>query len=328
MQLIDAIQYVGSGLTLISFIVSVVALTYQRKLKSEEAKLSSAPESERVVAAQIAAEYIHIDLIEIPPSERANIVFEQLRIKSQRQWQFFISFVVISFIIGAGTLTAIALDPDDPNPGPMPRETSDNGWAWVGYLDQATLNTWATGPFFEIESYSGSPNRPYPVRVGDVIRLRKDLPQVIAGYSSSGRENVLKPPPELTTVINPDRDYTGYTYKKDDTFLVLDVQVWSIPDKDAVVWLRLTHGDPDTDRREPPQPSVNTTVEYQVCIGEHERECGQHNVHLSCSENVEAWAAKQCQSLAGEVAAVSRFSVKPGNKCGYNKYTVLCSVTR
>ncbi|MER9495678.1 hypothetical protein [Mesorhizobium sp. M0006] len=333
MALFDAIKYVGSGLTLIAFIVAALTYAYQQKLKSREKKLLAVPAKDRLAAASDAAEYIRIDLAKIPPNDRAKIVLEQLALKAQQQRQYFIGFMFLALLIGIGTIVAtMSLPPTKPLIGEGARS---GGWAYVGYLDKSK-KVWAVGPFVNIASYSGSPDRTYPIRIGDVVRPRKNLPQVIVGYASTGTANDQKAPPSLTNTIDPKRDYTGSLYLSTNTYLVNDVQVWSNPDADSVVWLSLTSGDPDPERTQPPKaedppkpPSTTTTVTYQVCTGEYERNCGgPHSAYLYCDVSVEAWAAKQCQSLAGEVQAVAKVSVHGGNKCGYGMFTVICSVTK
>jgi hypothetical protein len=341
----EAIQYIGTGLTLIAFVVAVAAFAYQHSLSSKERQLRSIPAKDRLAAAQTAADYIKVDLTDIPQNQRANIVMETLRLKAQRQLQFFIGFVVLAFLMGIGTLVAMTFPPSLPPAAtettPTPRSTAaTNGWAWAGYLDKDDPHIWSVGPFVDIESYSGSSDRPFPIRTGDVVRPKKDIPQVIVGYKSIGTENVLHAPPGLTDVINPDRDYTGLQYEATKTYLVNDVQVWGSTGMDPVMWLRLTPGDPDRTRTEQPkaavigQPAnqpespVSTTVSYRVCIGENERECEQHNVFLGCGSDIQGWAAMQCRALGRAARAVDRMSSREGNMCGYAVFNVECTVTQ
>jgi pimeloyl-ACP methyl ester carboxylesterase len=129
-------------------------------------------------------------------------------------------------------------------PPPIPVPPPDNGWAWVGYLDPANPQLWATGPFVEVIQVSEAADRPYPIRTGDIVRPLKELDQVIVDWATKKAENVLIPPPKLTFAIDPEDDFTGKKLMPSSTFLVMDVQVWRAGNGDPVVWLRLVPGEP------------------------------------------------------------------------------------
>jgi hypothetical protein len=115
----------------------------------------------------------------------------------------------------------------------------DNGWLFAGYLDAGSARLWASAPRAKVVRKSGAPDRPYPIRKGDVVTPTSARPQVIVGFRTSGTENVLTPPPQLVEVISAERDYTGRMLKPGELFEVADVEVSSVPGSDWSVWLRL-----------------------------------------------------------------------------------------
>jgi hypothetical protein len=63
-----------------------------------------------------------------------------------------------------------------------------------------------------------------------------------------------------------------------------------------------------------------TTVQYKLCLGEYERNCGfEHDVYLYCYTDVDAWAKGQC--IRHTASAIGSHD---GNKCGYTNVSVVC----
>lgn len=157
------------------------------------------------------------------------------------------TIIVAAMAVGAAGTFYKAL-PDDWKPclrclvenGDPYRGLPENGWIHAGYLDKEDIRIWSQGPNVEIIKMSGSPTRPYPIRIGDIVRPLAPLPQVIVGYSTTGSLNVLTAPPELVSEINPKRDYTGRRLRTTGTYMVHDVSLANYPGHDYVVWLRVT----------------------------------------------------------------------------------------
>ena len=341
MEIFTAVQYVGTALTLVAFLAAVAAFAFQQQLKSRADGLLAVPEADRLRATQDTAEYIHVDLNQIPLSDRTKVVIEQLRLKAQRQWQVFMGFMFLTAVIGAATILLVVLRPAQVQAVSVP--PPDNGWVWAGYLSRSDAKVWASGPFVDIASYSGATDRPYPIREGDVIRPKKDLPQVIIGWASTQADNVLSAPPKLTHDIDPARDYTGKLLTSTMTYLVMDVAVGGDPGQDLAVWLRVIPGSPDPAHPTLPQapaaappaapattsPTLapqNTSTTLRLCQGEYENACGPHDGYQYCYEDPNKWAASTCQTLGGKALGVARVSSRGGNKCGYDLFTVVCSI--
>ena len=114
-----------------------------------------------------------------------------------------------------------------------------NGWAYVGMLDKADNNVWASTPKIEVVHQSGASDRVYPVRIGDRVRIKKAIPQVIVDFKGLKDQNVLVKPTTLRGAIDPARDYTGLSYPVDAEYEVMDLDVNGYPGQDRVMWLRL-----------------------------------------------------------------------------------------
>lgn len=67
-------------------------------------------------------------------------------------------------------------------------------------------------------------------------------------------------------------------------------------------------------------PEKVVTVQYRLCLGEYERNCGfDHDVYLYCYTDVDAWASGRC--LRHTATSIGSHD---GNKCGYTNVSVAC----
>jgi hypothetical protein len=58
-------------------------------------------------------------------------------------------------------------------------------------LDKADNNVWASTPRIEVVHQSGGSDRVYPVRIGDRVKIKKAIPQVIVDSKGLKDQNVL-----------------------------------------------------------------------------------------------------------------------------------------
>lgn len=93
-----AIPYVTSGLTLVAFLAAAIAYVWRANLKSAEKRIESAPAEDRQQIIETIAEWIGVDLGDIPKNQRTAIVLKQLEIKGDRQKQIF-AFAVIGSLL-------------------------------------------------------------------------------------------------------------------------------------------------------------------------------------------------------------------------------------
>lgn len=114
-------------------------------------------------------------------------------------------------------------------------------------------------------------------------------------------------------------------------FLIL---VWSIAVFGIVAWLVLELQSkailptplvptPGASATPAPSPSPETvTINYTVCLGEYERNCGfPHDVYLYCGGAPEAAAYFKDKCLRVDATAIGSHD---GNKCGYTNVSVVC----
>lgn len=116
-----------------------------------------------------------------------------------------------------------------------PRATE--GWADAGTLDPSDHHRWSR-VYVEIDEQSGGSARPYPVRAGDVIKPRIDIPEWIVGYAERGTQDVLIAP-KLENYKAPAKNTTGAKYAAGVKYEVVEVSVMPVLGQDDVVWLRL-----------------------------------------------------------------------------------------
>ncbi|NEJ10330.1 hypothetical protein GR238_33725 [Rhizobium leguminosarum] len=108
MTILEALPYLSSGLALAGFLAALVLYAFQTWTKRQVDIISSVPASKRVAAIERAAEYVGVDLKDIPANERAAIVIEQLKIKSDRQRQIFRLLFLTAFLLFLIAAAAIA----------------------------------------------------------------------------------------------------------------------------------------------------------------------------------------------------------------------------
>ncbi|TBG41884.1 hypothetical protein ELG77_08925 [Rhizobium leguminosarum] len=81
----SAIPYVTSGLALVAFVWAVFLTSWLAKLRNERDNVKSALPKDRLRALEVAAEYIGVDLKDIPENERTQIVLRQMQDKAALQ---------------------------------------------------------------------------------------------------------------------------------------------------------------------------------------------------------------------------------------------------
>jgi hypothetical protein len=73
-----AIQYVGSGLSLVAFIVAAILYAYRAHLRHQAEIIKSAPEKDRLEAIATAAEFFRVDVSKLEPAQQAQIVVTEI----------------------------------------------------------------------------------------------------------------------------------------------------------------------------------------------------------------------------------------------------------
>lgn len=80
----QAIQYVGSGLSLVAFIIAAIIYAYLGRLRERAKIISSAPERERLDAIAATAEWFRVDLSGLSSKQKQAIILAQISARSRR----------------------------------------------------------------------------------------------------------------------------------------------------------------------------------------------------------------------------------------------------
>jgi hypothetical protein len=100
----DAIKYVGSGLTLVAFIVAVIAWVLKSKSEERAKLIDLAKEDERADLVRNALEFFQVDTAGLTKAQQYQLALEQIRGRAQR---FKILALVICFVAVIGAVLAV-----------------------------------------------------------------------------------------------------------------------------------------------------------------------------------------------------------------------------
>jgi hypothetical protein len=126
-----AIQYVGSGLTLVAFLVAVAAWLYKSYLNllKKEDLIKSVPEDQRAELVERTLVLFKIDTHKLTREQQYNLALEQIRERARRFLVTAVVIVVIALIAAVLTVFAITKvnPPQAPTPTPTPIPTPTPG---------------------------------------------------------------------------------------------------------------------------------------------------------------------------------------------------------
>jgi len=103
--MLQAIQYVTGGLTLVAFIAAIFAIILRGKIEERRRRIETIPSKNRIQAARDEAEFFHVDISKLPPERMFEIVMEQIKRRAQR-------FKIVAFctvLLGFGFLVLAGL---------------------------------------------------------------------------------------------------------------------------------------------------------------------------------------------------------------------------
>ncbi len=103
----QAIPYVTSVLTLIAFIVAALLLAYRSRLQHRANIIRSAPQEKRIEAIAITAEFFRVDVSDLPPKQKEEIVLAQIRMRARRDLVLASLAVAIAFLLAAVAIVEI-----------------------------------------------------------------------------------------------------------------------------------------------------------------------------------------------------------------------------
>src|SRR5258707_8616787 len=84
MNVWEALQYVGTGLSLVAFAVAAILLAYRARLAHRAEIIKSAPEKERLEAIAITAEFFRVDVSGLTRAQQQEIALTQIHARARR----------------------------------------------------------------------------------------------------------------------------------------------------------------------------------------------------------------------------------------------------
>src|SRR5258707_15501177 len=84
MDMWQAMQYVGTGLSLVAFIVAALLLAYRAHLTNRAEIIKSAPEKERLDAIATTAEFFRVDVSGLTRAQQQDIALTQIHARARR----------------------------------------------------------------------------------------------------------------------------------------------------------------------------------------------------------------------------------------------------
>src|SRR6266849_2316793 len=107
MDIWQALQYVGTGLSLVAFIVAALLLAYRARLKHRAEMIKSAPEKERLEAIAITAEFFRVDVSGLTRAQQQDIALTQIHARARRDLLLAGVSLVVAILLAAIAIAAI-----------------------------------------------------------------------------------------------------------------------------------------------------------------------------------------------------------------------------
>jgi len=105
----DSIKYVGSGLSLIAFIVAAILYAYRARLRQRAEIIKTAPEAERLDAIAATAEFFRVDVTPLSRAQKEHIVLTQIQLRARRDLLLSGMALVISILLAVVAIVAIII---------------------------------------------------------------------------------------------------------------------------------------------------------------------------------------------------------------------------
>lgn len=111
------IPEIGTGLSLVAFIVAIALYAYWARLRNRATVISKMPARDRLAAIDATAEFLRVDVSGLPSKDKHDIVLRQLAIRARRELMLAGIAIAIALLLGAVAIVAIVMPtPSDPKP--------------------------------------------------------------------------------------------------------------------------------------------------------------------------------------------------------------------
>jgi hypothetical protein len=113
MNIWGALQYVGTGLSLVAFVVAAILFAYRARLKNRAEIIKSAPEKERLEAITATAEFFRVDVSGLSRAQQQDIVLTQIHARARRDLLLAVVTLIVAVLLAIVATVAI-LAPNSP----------------------------------------------------------------------------------------------------------------------------------------------------------------------------------------------------------------------
>src|SRR5258708_735131 len=107
MNVWGALQYVGTGLSLVAFVVAAILLAYRARLTHRAEIIKSAPEKERLEAIAITAEFFRVDVSGLTRAQQQEIALTQIHARARRDLLLAGLSLVVAVLLAAIAMVAV-----------------------------------------------------------------------------------------------------------------------------------------------------------------------------------------------------------------------------
>jgi hypothetical protein len=107
MEIWQALQYVGTGLSLVAFVVAAILLAYRARLTNRAEIINSAPEKERLQAIAATAEFFRVDVSGLSRPQQQDIVLKQIDARARRDLLLAVVTLIVAVLLAIIATVAI-----------------------------------------------------------------------------------------------------------------------------------------------------------------------------------------------------------------------------
>src|SRR6266849_4865101 len=107
MDILQPLQYVGTGLSRVAFAVAALLLAYRARLTNRAEIIKSAPEKERLEAIAATAEFFRVDVSGLSRAEQQDIALAQIHARARRDLLLAGVSLAVAILLAAVAIVAI-----------------------------------------------------------------------------------------------------------------------------------------------------------------------------------------------------------------------------